>query len=148
MDSVDGAAVRIAMTVAGPGKRAGRLLTVAHEEREDREAEGRRVVLTEKRGLIFANLQTGANIGAVKSLRANARLTSRGVMLFGSGFIISAAVAGALGLGRVAGLEKYIRPYLNGRDMLQSSRNAFAIDFFGLRPSVQTGGYLEERGRK
>ena len=37
-----------------------------------------------------------------------------------------------LGLGRIAGLEQHIRPYLNGRDLTGTSRNAMVIDLFGL----------------
>lgn len=37
-----------------------------------------------------------------------------------------------LGLGRREGLETHIRPYLNGRDALQRSRNLWVIDLFGL----------------
>ena len=37
-----------------------------------------------------------------------------------------------MGLGRIAGLEKHIRPYLNGRDLTGVSRNVMVIDLFGL----------------
>jgi len=40
--------------------------------------------------------------------------------------------AAALGLGRIPGLEKHIRPYLNGPRSHRSSRNVMVIDLFGL----------------
>lgn len=135
VDAKDGAAVRIAMTVAAPGKREGRLMTVTHEDKEDREAEGRRVTLAEKTGLIFPNLQTGVNVAATVELRANDKLASPGVKLNGSGFIVSPQRAAELGLGFRPGLDAHIRPYMNGRDMLQISRDVMVIDFFGLSES-------------
>lgn len=132
VDSGDGAAVRIAMTVAAAGKRKGRLLTVDTEEKHDREAEGRHVTFSERRGVIFANLQTGADVSGVAALKANERLTSRGVQTIGAGFIISPEKAKALGLGTLPELERHIRHYLNGRDMLQTSRGMMVIDLFGL----------------
>lgn len=46
--------------------------------------------------------------------------------------IVTSAQAAALGLGRIAGLEKHIRQYRNGRDLTQTSREAMVIDLFGL----------------
>ena len=56
----------------------------------------------------------------------------RGVTLIGKGFVVSSAIAKVLGLGSREGLENHIRPYLNGRDLIQKSRRALVIDFFGL----------------
>lgn len=132
VDAKDGAAVRIAMTVAAPGKREGRLVTVTQEGKEDREAEGRRVTLAEKTGLIFPNLQTGANVANAIPLRANSNLSSRGVMLIGPGFVTSIEFAKQLGLGVQPGLEDFIRPYVGGRDLNQSNRKQYAIDTYPL----------------
>ncbi len=52
--------------------------------------------------------------------------------LHGSGFIVTPEEAKDLGLGRIAGLERHIRPYLNGRDLNQRSRNVMVIDLFGM----------------
>ncbi|MER8486045.1 hypothetical protein [Mesorhizobium sp. M1322] len=52
--------------------------------------------------------------------------------LHGSGFIVSQNEAKLLGLGRRPGLERHVRPYLNGRDLTGHSRNAMVIDLFGL----------------
>jgi hypothetical protein len=40
--------------------------------------------------------------------------------------------AQTLGLGRIEGLEKHIRPYRNGRDLAQSPRGVLVIDLFGM----------------
>ena len=51
--------------------------------------------------------------------------------LHGSGFIVSAEEAQALGFGKVAGLEKHIRPYRNGKDLMDIPRGVFVLDFYG-----------------
>ncbi len=122
------AAVRIAMTVGASGAGAGRLLTVKPESTEAASD----VVLTERQGVVNADLTVGASPDAARPLRANERISSRGMSLHGAGFIVSPATAKALGLGSVPGLEAHIRPYLNGRDMNGRSRGVMVIDLFGL----------------
>ena len=126
----DAAAVRIAMTVAARGTRDGRLIEITGEAGLDSDAPA----LEERvaTGAINADLTLGADVTAVEPLKANEGLTSRGVMLFGSGFIVARNIAEQLGLGRREGIEAFIRPYVNGRDLLNRSRNAMAIDLFGL----------------
>jgi hypothetical protein len=129
-DGHGAAAVRIAMTGAARGPGTG---TLAKVTRETPGAEGvPAVVLAATEGRINADLTIGADLLDAKPLRANERLSSRGMMLFGSGFIVSPARAAALGLGSVAGLERHIRPYLNGRDLTGRSRGQMVIDLFGL----------------
>jgi hypothetical protein len=130
VDSADGAAVRIAMTVGLPGDHEGRLNRVVLEESGD--GEGMKVELSEQTGKIMADLTIGADVAGVTPLRASVDLANRGIQLFGSGFIITNEEAQKLGLGRIDGLERHIRPYRNGRDIVQSSRGAMVIDLFGL----------------
>ncbi len=122
------AAVRIAMTVGAPGAGAGRLLTM------EREGTGALpdVVLTKLEGVVNADLTVGASPESAKDLRASINLAHRGVNVFGKGFITTLGTAKALGLGQVPGLDRHIRPYVNGRDISQRSRDAWIIDFFGL----------------
>lgn len=130
VDSTDGAAVRIAMTVGTAEAGIGRVLTTQTEEPAD---DGEiQVSFARRDGLIYADLSVGANVVSAVSLQANCDLSNRGVQLFGAGFIVTWQEAGALGLGIVAGLENHIRPYRNGRDLNDKSRDAFVIDFFGL----------------
>jgi hypothetical protein len=136
VDGAGAAAVRIAMTVIAPGPGAetgegrGVLATVVAEAAG---ADGVPVVeLAEAVGRINADLTLGVDVKAAKPLRANERLASPGFKLHGAGFIVTPALARALGLGRVPGLEAHIRPYLNGRDVMQTSRGAMVIDLDGL----------------
>ncbi len=54
------------------------------------------------------------------------------MQLHGSGFIVTSEQAAALGLGRIPGLERHIRPYRNGKDLTATPRNVLVIDLFGL----------------
>jgi hypothetical protein len=132
VDTLYGAAVRIAMTVGAAGNRAGRLLTVATESKEKSEADGRAVTFDHQIGKVFANLQIGANVAGSKPLLANEGLAYRGVQLIGSGFIVTPEVAKSLGLGAVDNAENHIREYRNGRDLTAKPRGVMAIDLFGL----------------
>ena len=130
VDNVDGAAVRISMTVGTSGACDGELLTVTSEAvLTDGSAD---VVLDVKRGLVHADLRIGANIAAAQALRANADISSPGVKLHGAGFIVTQDEAAALGLGSVVGLDAHIREYRNGRDLTDRPRGVRVIDLFGL----------------
>jgi SAM-dependent methyltransferase len=132
VDAGDGAAVRIAMTVASLGSEPGRLLTIMSEIKGEREAEGRPVVFAIEKGKIFPNLRIGADVAGSLALRSNERISSPGVKLHGAGFIVSPAQANALGLGVVPGLQRHIRNYFNGRDLTATPRGVKVIDLFGL----------------
>jgi len=135
VDAGDGAAVRIAMTVAEKGRAPGRLLTVTEEQRGATEAEGRPVRFQIEKGRIFANLRIGADVAGAVPLKANDGISSPGVKLHGAGFIVTPAEARALGLGTVPGLEKHIREYRNGRDLTATPRGVMVIDCY---PMTQT----------
>lgn len=132
VDAGDGAAVRIAMTVAARGSFPGLLDTVTDEKKGETEAEGRPVTLSREKGVIHANLRVGANTTGVVPLKSNGGISSNGVMLAGDGFIVTPAEASALGLGTVPGLDRHIRPYRNGRDLTQAGRGVMVIDLLGL----------------
>jgi hypothetical protein len=131
VDSTDGAAVRIAMTVGVPGDATpGVLATVTYEQAGD--GEGYDVTISEQRGTIHADLTVGADVSGTVPLQANEDLSNRGFCLFGSGFIVTPDEAERLGLGRVPGLEQHIRPYRNGRDLTATPRGVMVIDLYGL----------------
>ncbi len=89
VDSALGAAVRIAMTSGAAGAHEGELFLVEDEEPH---ADGSRdVILSLQRGTLAADLTVGTNVTKCLALRANENLTSRGVMLFGDGFIVTEA---------------------------------------------------------
>ena len=130
VDSANGAAVRIAMTVASATQGEGKLLTVTQEQSRDYGEV--QVEMAQSQGLIHADLRIGANVAAAKAIRSNLGLSNRGVQLFGAGFIVTAQEAQSLGLGTQAGLEKHIRTYRNGRDLTSTPRGVMVIDLFGL----------------
>jgi hypothetical protein len=118
------------MTVGSAGPVDGVLESVVREENE---AHGEsRVTLSRHIGRINANLTVGVDVTQAAPIRANDELSCAGVKLHGSGFIVTPVDAKALGLGAIAGLDRHIRPYLNGRDLNQRSRNFMVIDLFGL----------------
>jgi len=131
VDSYDGAAVRIAMTVAQAGTREGRLLRVESEEPGEGEGASR-VEFTERYGLIHSDLTIGPNTTAAVPLQANQGLSCPGVKLHGAGFIVTQEKARELGLGKVPGLDRHIRQYRNGRDITSRPRGVMVIDLFGL----------------
>jgi hypothetical protein len=132
VDTLYGAAVRIAMTVGAAGNRAGRLLTVATESKEKNEADGRQVTFEHQIGKVFASLQIGADVAGAKPLLANDGLSSPGVKLHGAGFIVEPERAHELGLGNIDGADQHIRDYRNGRDLTASPRGVMVVDLFGL----------------
>ncbi|MBU1663924.1 MAG: class I SAM-dependent DNA methyltransferase, partial [Gammaproteobacteria bacterium] len=82
VDSADGAAVRVAMTVVRPGAGEGRLLRVT---RESTVGDGEvAVTLAEKIGLIHADLSIGADVAGAGPLKANAGISSPGFKLHGA----------------------------------------------------------------
>jgi hypothetical protein len=126
----DSAAVRIAMTVAQAGKYEGRLLEVVSEEAV--ETDSPVIMFAEKQGKINSDLTVGVDVTSALELKANAAISSPGIKLHGAGFIISPQEALHLGLGRVPDLEKHIRIYRNGRDLMDRPRGVMVIDMFGL----------------
>ena len=129
VDSNDGAAVRIAMTVGAAGEQVGILRQVVAELDGE---EARKVSLSLRDGKIFSDLSVGANVAGVQKLRSNGGISSNGVMLAGSGFIVDKDEAKNLGLGSVVGVEDVIREYRNGRDLTQIPREVMVIDLFGM----------------
>ncbi|MEI6653797.1 MAG: DNA methyltransferase, partial [Verrucomicrobiota bacterium] len=123
IDSADGAAVRIAMTVAAPGHAEGLLEKVVSERaREDGENE---VILIRSEGMLAPNLQIGADLGSTVALASNDKVAGMGVALHGSGFILQPEDAKAF---RASG-PRAIKAYLGGADLLRNPRERYLIDF-------------------
>jgi len=130
VDAVDGAAVRIAMTTATAGEHQGILQTVVSETVGD--GDGYEIELESTTGKLWADLTIGADVASAVPLQASLNLSSRGMMLFGSGFILTQDQAEQLGYGRTEGLERIIRLYRNGRDLTAVPRGVLIIDLYGL----------------
>lgn len=126
----DAAAVRIAMTVAAAGAGEGRSMRVVSEA--DLASDAPQIAVEATRGVVNADLSVGLDATELRPLKANEGVCSPGVKLHGPGFIVTPAQARDLGLGARPGLEAHIRPYRNGRDLLQQPRNVMVIDLFGL----------------
>ncbi|HEV2538369.1 MAG TPA: DNA methyltransferase [Frateuria sp.] len=134
VDNEDGAAVRIAITVGVGGRRLGQLHIVTEERTEAEDGNDDLVVTMESRiGRINADLTVGVDVTRAASLHANRALCSVGMKTIGTAFQVARARAVELGLGKSAGLEKYIRPYINGRDVSQTPRGLYVIDFYGVQ---------------
>ncbi|MCF6443696.1 DNA methyltransferase [Nereida sp. MMG025] len=131
VDAAQGAAVRIAMTVAQLGRHEGRLLTIADEVKGETEDEGRVVHFDMEVGKVFANLRTGADVGGAKALKANEGLSHRGVTLGGQGFLLTSSEARTFLSGSD---KKLVFPYQNGRDLISGVSYRFVIDAFGYSP--------------
>ena len=116
VDAADGADVRVAMTAVARGDLAGEVCRVIAEEGD---GEGRKVSVEKRSGRVHANLRIGTDVSSAKPLRAGELLCSPGVKLHGSGFLLTAVQARDLGLGRIPGLERHVRPYRHGRDLTQ-----------------------------
>lgn len=127
----DKAAVRIAMTVAEKGELPGVLAEVTAEEGLDTDTP--KVELKRVEGVVRASLTIGADIGSVRELLSNTELSSRGVVLHGAGFIVTATQAVTLGLGKQKGVEDLIVDYRNGRDIAARPRGVKLIDLFGVQ---------------
>ncbi|MCA9666160.1 MAG: class I SAM-dependent DNA methyltransferase, partial [Myxococcales bacterium] len=124
VDSADGAAVRISMTVGAAGGGVGELLSVV---RETPAGDGSaQVSFRFARGVVHSDLKIGANVAAVVALQANRGLGNRGVQLLANGFVVSETDAASLAAASI------LKPLRNGRDLTERPREVLALDTFGL----------------
>ncbi|MCB9729574.1 MAG: class I SAM-dependent DNA methyltransferase [Deltaproteobacteria bacterium] len=133
VDTEAHAAVRISMTVGLAGQHSGQLVTVT-EERHGGADKGQDLVVAagSRFGVINADLTVGADLTRCVELVSNAGLCSVGMKTIGAAFQVGADLARSLGLGITPGLDAHIRPYVSGRDLAQTARDKFVMDFFGL----------------
>ena len=128
VDSANGAAVRIAMTVLAAGQGKGNL-QIATDERAGEYGE-MLVALQEKQGLIHADLKIGANVAAALPLSANRGLSNTGYLLGGRGFVLTQQEAATL--QQHAENAPWIFPLFNGKDMTGEPRGYSVIDVHGI----------------
>ncbi|MEJ8816229.1 DNA methyltransferase [Variovorax ureilyticus] len=129
VDSANGAAVRIAMSVGGLGAVDGTVLSVAAEEVQE---EGDSVVnFKTATGMIHSDLAVGANVASAKKLMANSGICFQGFVLVGEGFVIDDEQRERIAAAAPSELTA-IRPWKNGRDLSQGSRGHSVIDLFPL----------------
>ncbi|WP_041951825.1 class I SAM-dependent DNA methyltransferase [Spirosoma spitsbergense] len=133
VDNLDGAAVRVAMTVGerrSNGVVNGSLLTVKSESVPIGE-DAAEVSFVTQQGTILSDLTIGAELDSTRSLKANEGLSNRGMQLYGSGFILNEVESDDI-LQKDPASVAVIKDYLNGKDFTGNSRGAKIIDLFGL----------------
>ena len=128
--TAEAASVRIAMTVAAQGKKEGVLREVLHKF--GLETDQPQIDLSSRNGIINSDLTIGANVTSAVPLRANAGISSNGVLLAGRGFVLALSEAEHLGLGSRKELDEHVRPYINGRELQYGWSGRQIIDLFGL----------------
>ncbi|MBP5997262.1 MAG: class I SAM-dependent DNA methyltransferase [Azonexus sp.] len=134
VDSADGAAVRIAMTVGSATENGpGTLSTVTDEVEAG--GEGLAVTLATRRGRLHADLRIGADVASAGALRANGGISSPGFKLHGAGFIVTPEEAASLEA------DAPIRDYRNGKDLTDRPRGVKLIDLFGLTAAEARSQY-------
>ena len=121
VDDVEGAAVRVAITVLGKVSAEGVTLV----EVDDAAA----VVRTLRVDRLNDDLTAHANVASAAStpLLANAGIASQGFSPQARGFLLTPAEA--YRLLSEPGYELVVRPFLTARDVTQLTRGAFSIDF-------------------
>jgi hypothetical protein len=126
VDSAEGAAVRVAMTVAQKGRASGQLLLIEAERSGDEDAAD--LELSIRSGFVNPDLTVGANTTLASPLLANSGIAGMGVALHGSGFTLEPDIALRI---RAHGSD-VVKGYVGGRDLVRVTRERYLIDFFGM----------------
>jgi hypothetical protein len=139
VDSADGAAVRIAMTVGEHGNASGIVQNVISEQ--ESQSDGMAVTLNKIEGKIYPNLKVGSNIAAAKALQSNLQTNWQGCKLVGDGFKVSPDF-----VEENNWLPKYaniLHRYWTGSDVTKTLSEKWVIDFFGLTQGDALRNYPE-----
>ena len=133
---LNGAAVRIAMTVAARSDdevakiRHGTIASVGGQVEDD----GGALVVelsVQQVDRVNSDLSIGVDVANSHVLRSNLGLTSNGVLLAGAGFALTVSELEGLGLTHQT-LPPVVRPYMNAREMMSGNQERFVIDAFGM----------------
>lgn len=140
----EGAAVRIAMTSAELDDskvviRIAQLGTVVAEGvGETPEDTSEQIeIIWQGTGRISSDLRVDADTTLANELYANQRLSSKGVMLSGQGFIVDETQLKQIGY-LSQDLPRIFKRYRTGRDLISLSKEHFVIDLFGLSEETIT----------
>lgn len=139
VDGNDGAAVRIAMTVGVSEDVEGVLQQVISESSDADTVSS--VTLRSRSGKIFADLNVGANVTVSRALEANSNICSKGFEPGNEGFVINKVDAKALDQSVKSNSSEVIRPYLNGKDLINQPKGMWLIDCFGYELNVLRDKY-------
>jgi SAM-dependent methyltransferase len=129
VDTEDGAAVRISMTLGKQGHHWGTLAKMIAEEVSD--GDGTKVTLSAAQGKINSNLSIGADVAGATRLTSNIGLSFMGVTLVGDGFRLTSDEVQQLGY-QLEKLPPVIKPYVSGREIAQQRLMRYVIDLFSL----------------
>ncbi|WP_139923201.1 DNA methyltransferase [Hymenobacter sp. DG01] len=133
VDGAEGAAVRIAMTVAQRGSSVGRLLNVTKEHAANDETV--EVEFIEQEGIINSDLSVGADLTSAKVLESNSSLCFLGVKFYGQGFVLDKATAKSL---ESTSSKSLVKRFVGGQDLVKSPRGLHVIDATGYTTSDLT----------
>ncbi|MDD1962124.1 class I SAM-dependent DNA methyltransferase [Pseudomonas sp. 39004] len=128
VDSGDGAAVRISMTVGTAGRHPGTHLSLANEYQTGSDEYNVELVPRENR--INPDLTLGADLSSSNRLASNRGLSGQGIKLVGDGFYIRSE-DGITGKNPVTNMP-IARKVIGPKDVLNGTNGRLAIDFFGL----------------
>ncbi len=124
VDSADGAAVRIAMTVLAPGEGEGQVLTVTQEQPGEHGEVA--VTLAGTHRPHPCRPEHGRRRGRRRKPSGRSGHFIAGGKLLGAGFIVTPTRQ------PIALPGPCLRPYRNGRDLTDKPRGVLVIDAFGL----------------
>ncbi len=124
--SEDGAAVRIAMTVAAGGVKNGKVLQILREEYEGLETP--RLIFDEFIGDIDSSLSVEAGAFSAHSLQSNRGLSSMGPAFGARGFVLSLGERAFLRNLSERDAEKYTSPLLTGSDITDKNRTRYLFN--------------------
>jgi hypothetical protein len=136
VDSSDGAAVRVAMTVAAKGERTGLRLVVDREVHDNPDEAD--IVFKASTGYVSEDLRIGASPASAVALRANSGVAFWGVKFYGDGFILTPEEADKL---EPDSPRRLARPFSSGRDLTGRSRGLLVIDCDGLSENQVQGDH-------
>jgi hypothetical protein len=132
VDGVDGADVRIAITVVILGQESGRLNQVVSEEYVTENVAN--INLQEFIGKVQPDLSIGADVAGASELISNQGTAIKGFELGSQGFLIQREF-GEKWLNDDPLLNDVLKPYMNGSDLVNGIWNRYVIDFFALTES-------------
>ncbi|MFP4295304.1 MAG: class I SAM-dependent DNA methyltransferase, partial [Halothiobacillaceae bacterium] len=132
VDSNDGAAVRIAMTVGVGGEVPGSLREVIDETSMGDDS--RSVRLNNRDGKIFPDLAIGADVAGAQPLKSQDGIAIKGFELGSQGFLMPAEDAEQF-IATHPAAHEVLKPYMNGRDLTSGKLHRYVIDFQGFSES-------------
>jgi hypothetical protein len=138
VDTVDGAAVRIAMTAVVPDDSTGSLAQIVKEKETDSDEAEVEFKLTE--GKIHADLTIGADVSSAARLESNTGLSFMGVTLVGDGFRLLPEDVQRLGFD-LTELPSVVKPYVSGREIAQQNQSRYIIDLFSKTEQIARQDY-------